>query len=97
MLEIRLQQNVLLFSGELNRDTVAVHWPFHLLNQCKGEVLFDLAEVSHVDTAGLAWLLQVLAMARAAGLTPKLQQMPIQLKKLAAVSDVLNLLPTVER
>lgn len=97
MLEIRLQQNVLLFSGELNRDTVAVHWPFHLLNQCKGEVLFDLAEVSHVDTAGLAWLLQVLAMARAADLTPKLQQMPIQLKKLAAVSDVLNLLPTVER
>jgi len=97
MLEIRLQQNVLLFSGKLNRDTVAVHWPFHLLNQCKGEVLFDLAEVSHVDTAGLAWLLQVLAVARATGLEPTLQEMPMQLKKLAAVSDVLNLLPTADR
>ncbi len=97
MLEIRLQQNVLLFSGELNRDTVAVHGPFHLLNQCKGAVLFDLAEVSHVDTAGLAWLLQVLAMARAAGLQPTLQEVPVQLRKLAVVSDVLNLLPMVER
>lgn len=97
MLEISLQQNVVRFSGDLNRDTVVAHWPLQLLNQLTGEVIFDLAAVGHVDTAGLAWVLQVLATARAAGIEPNLQAMPLQMQKLATVSDVIHLLPVVQQ
>ncbi len=93
MLEIRQQQQVLYFTGELNRETVVAHWPFKPLQQLQQQAIFDLAAIRHVDTAGLAWLLQVLAQAKAQSLQIRLAAVPTQLKSLAAVSDVLSLLP----
>lgn len=94
MLEIRQEQQILIFSGQLNRDTVVQFWPFKPLQLLQGTVVFDLAGLQHVDTAGLAWLIQVLSQAKAKSLQVHLRNMPAQLQSLAAVSDVLNLLPT---
>lgn len=94
MLEIRQDQQVLLFSGELNRDTVVQFWPFKPMQTLQGQTVFDLAGLKHVDTAGLAWLIQILAQAKAKSLQVQLRGMPEQMRSLAMVSDVVNLLPT---
>jgi phospholipid transport system transporter-binding protein len=94
MLEIRQEQQVLLFSGELNRDSVVQFWPFKPLQSLPQQAVFDLAGLKHVDTAGLAWLIQVLAQAKAKSIQVELRGMPAQLHSLASVSDVLSLLPT---
>jgi phospholipid transport system transporter-binding protein len=94
MLEIRQEQQVLRFSGELNRDTVVQFWPFKPLQSLQGSAVFDLAALKHVDTAGLAWLIQVLSQAKAKSLQVQLRGMPAQMHSLATVSDVLGLLPT---
>jgi phospholipid transport system transporter-binding protein len=93
MLNITKQAEVITFTGELNRDTVVNFWPFTLLKNMSGEVTFDFAALAHVDTAGLAWLLQQLGQAKNANIQVKLRNTPQQLKSLALVSDVFALLP----
>ncbi|SEA09092.1 STAS domain-containing protein [Alkalimonas amylolytica] len=93
MLNIEQQQQRLLFSGVLDRNTLLAFWPFRLLNSLSGDVVFDLSQLQSIDTAGLAWLLKQLALARQAGLVVQLQHVPEQMRSLAKVSDVLELLP----
>jgi phospholipid transport system transporter-binding protein len=93
MLNIAKQDGVITFTGELNRDTVVNFWPFTLLKNVSGELIFDLTALEHVDTAGLAWLLQQLGQAKNANIQVKLRNTPQQLKSLALVSDVFALLP----
>lgn len=93
MLNIEQQQQRLLFSGVLDRNTLLTFWPFRQLNHLSGEVVFDLSQLQTIDTAGLAWLLKQLALARQAGLVVQLQHVPEQMLSLAKVSDVLELLP----
>ncbi|MEE2001825.1 STAS domain-containing protein [Alkalimonas sp. MEB108] len=93
MLNIEQQQQRLLFSGVLDRNTLLAFWPFRQLNRLSGEVVFDLSQLQTIDTAGLAWLLKQLALARQAGLVVQLQHVPEQMRSLAKVSDVLELLP----
>lgn len=94
MLEIKQEGSTVLFSGELNCNTVVKHWPFKLLATLPKQAEFNLGQLRHVDTAGLAWLLQQLAQANKQGISLRFSQMPVQLHNLAAVSDVLPLLPT---
>jgi phospholipid transport system transporter-binding protein len=94
MLEIKQNGAVLQFSGELNCQTVVEHWPFKLLATMPKQATFDLGGLQHVDTAGLAWLIQQLAKAKQLGISLKFEQIPAQLRSLASVSDVLALLPT---
>lgn len=94
MLEIKQNGAVLQFVGELNCHTVVAHWPFKLLATMPKQAAFDLGGLQHVDTAGLAWLIQQMAKAKQLGINLKFQQMPEQLRSLASVSDVLALLPT---
>ncbi|MCC5826131.1 STAS domain-containing protein [Alkalimonas sp.] len=93
MLNIEQQQQRLIFSGVLDRNTLLAFWPFRLLNSLSGDVVFDLSQLQSIDTAGLAWLLKQLALARQAGLVVQLQHVPEQMRSLAKVSDVLELLP----
>lgn len=93
MLDIHLTGHQLTFSGELDCHTVVAHWPFKLLEKLPAVAEFDLAGLQHVDTAGLAWLLQQLAQANQRGIKVSLLNMPQQLQSLATVSDVLPLLP----
>jgi phospholipid transport system transporter-binding protein len=52
----------------------------------------DLADVKKVDTAGLAWLLKVMAQAGQSGQTVQLNAIPSQLLDLAQISGVEQLL-----
>ncbi len=93
MLNIAKQDGVITFTGELNRDTVVNFWPFTLLKNVSGELIFDLTALEHVDTAGLAWLLQQLGQAKNANIQVKLRNTPQQLNSWALVIDVFALLP----
>lgn len=93
MLRIEQQQQRLVFSGSLDRTSLLAYWPFKPLNRMSGQVIFDLKQLSVIDTAGLAWLLKQLALARQGGLVVQLQHVPSQLRSLAEVTDVLPLLP----
>ncbi|WP_445768147.1 STAS domain-containing protein [Rheinheimera sp.] len=92
-LRIERQGDSLNFTGTLNRDTLMLYSPFVLLNDCRGDVRFDLAALDNIDTAGLAWLLQQLAAAKQQGLTIALCNVPKQLLSLADVTAVRPLLP----
>lgn len=94
MLNIELNGAVVEFQGELNCHTVVAYWPFKLLAKLPKQTVFNLAALQHVDTAGLAWLIKQLALAKQQGITVTLSQMPAQLRSLATVSDVVGLLPT---
>ena len=93
MFNIHQQGDTIRFVGQLNRDTVIAHCPFALLKNLKGVVAFDLAELSHVDTAGLAWILQQVSIAGAQNLQVQIRNLPTQLESLAKVTDVMTLLP----
>ena len=83
---------VFLLSGELNRNTVNSCWPTSLsdlLHSSKGQTpLIDLAGVSDADTAGLAWLLNLLRDAKKQNITLKLKNVPETIINLAKISDV---------
>ncbi|MCH8536505.1 MAG: STAS domain-containing protein [Alkalimonas sp.] len=93
MLRIEQEQQRLVFSGTLDRTSLLAYWPFKLLSRMSGQVVFDFNQLSSIDTAGLAWLLKQLALARQGGLVVQLQHVPSQLRSLAEVTDVLPLLP----
>lgn len=81
-------------SGVLNRDTVMNIWPARDKGfKQHSEVFLDLAKVTHVDTAGLAWLVNLVADCRALNVALKLSNIPQTLIKLAKISDVEGLLP----
>lgn len=96
MLKIELQQQRLMIAGVLDRNTLLNYWPLTLLKNVSGEVTFDFSQLESIDTAGLAWLLKQVALAKQAGLMVQLQHVPPQLRSLAQVSDVLELLPINE-
>ncbi|MEN3160281.1 STAS domain-containing protein [Alkalimonas sp. NCh-2] len=96
MLKIELQQQRLMIEGVLDRNTLLNYWPLTLLKNVSGEVTFDFSQLESIDTAGLAWLLKQVALAKQAGLMVQLQHVPPQLRSLAQVSDVLELLPINE-
>lgn len=95
-LSIVKQDGSVHFTGSLNRDTLMLYSPFTLLNNSSGTVHFDLAGLDAIDTAGLAWVIQQLAVAKSNGVTVKLCNVPPQLLSLADVSAVRPLLPVIE-
>lgn len=92
-LNIVKQNQWLRFTGVLNRDTLMLYSPFTLLNETSGEIQFDFAKLTAIDTAGLAWLLQQLAQAKQRGVVIALCNVPKQLLSLADVTAVRPLLP----
>jgi len=61
---VRRDGDALRFSGALDRPAVAALWA-QALPLAGGVVRFDLAEVGHVDSAGLAMLAELAARAEA--------------------------------
>jgi phospholipid transport system transporter-binding protein len=83
-----------LLSGILNRDTVMNNWSLRDKGFAQEtQVTLDLAGVSQVDTAGLAWLVNLVAECRSLKIPLKLSNVPTTLVKLAKISDVEALLP----
>lgn len=58
-----------------------------------GQVTFDLAAVERTDSAGLALLVSLLREARASGTTLQFANIPDQLRSLARLSGIDDLLP----
>jgi phospholipid transport system transporter-binding protein len=86
-----------LLSGELNRNTVNSCWRnsiSDLLNSSKGETpVIDFAGISQADTAGLAWLLNLLRDANKQNISFTLDNVPETIINLAKISDVDGFLP----
>lgn len=95
-LTIEQQNQTLVFSGKLDRDTLMVYSPFALLNTLSGKVTFDFSALTNVDSAGLAWLIQQLARARTMNLQIEIKKVPAQLLSLAKVSAVTTILPIID-
>ena len=57
------------------------------------EVRIDLAGVTRSDSAGLALLVEWLRLAQKQGVTLQFHNLPVQLREIARISDLLPLLP----
>lgn len=88
---------LLLLSGDLDRLNVAGIWPNRLaeLKKAAGKqpVILDLKQLAHVDTAGLAWLINLLRDCLVQDVHFTLINVPQTLINLAKISDVEELLP----
>lgn len=92
------QQGCFVLAGELNRHTVVKGWPernkdFQQVAKNNQPIKIDLSGVSHIDTAGLAWLVDMIAEQKKQGLSISLLNCTDSLLKLAKISDVHSLLP----
>ncbi|MGS2721366.1 STAS domain-containing protein [Paraglaciecola aestuariivivens] len=94
MTKLSLTQNAqghIVLSGDLNRHTVPTIPNLPLASNKVAnaqECLIDLQDIQHVDTAGLAWLINGLKQARALGISCQLKGLPKTLLNLAKISDV---------
>lgn len=95
-LTINQQDQTIVFSGKLDRDTLMMYSPFALLNRLSGKVTFDFSALTNVDSAGLAWLIQQIARARTMNLQIEITKVPAQLLSLAKVSAVTTILPIID-
>ena len=81
-------------SGELTRHTVMQVTNKELKNLYRHNLVeFDFSQVTHVDTAGLAWLFLVLEQATKHSCQLTFQGLPKKLDKLIELSGVQGLLP----
>jgi len=90
------EQNIYRIDGELNMQTVpavAGELAELISSMNGGELTFDLGGVTRSDSAGVALLVD--AMQLAAGKTIRLHfsQLPQQMKEIAGISGLLEILP----
>lgn len=85
--------------GDLNRNTVTSAWKSSLSDlgakqgtSSKELPIVDLLEVQDVDTAGLAWLVNLLKQSKQQNIQFQLKNVPVTLINLAKISDVDNFL-----
>ncbi|MFT5161517.1 MAG: phospholipid transport system transporter-binding protein [Alteromonadaceae bacterium] len=94
--DFTIEDCTISLSGKVDRHTVPLLIRGIDLNRmCKDHFSIDFTAVSSVDTAGLAWLLKVMAQGRQAGQVVELKSVPAQLMSLARISDVEPLLNSV--
>lgn len=85
--------------GELNMQTVpAVSQELEkLFSGLKStRITFDLASISRSDSAGVALLVDLMQQAKQAELTLSLSHLPSQMKAIAGISGLLEILPITE-
>lgn len=84
----------IFFQGELTRDTINLGFERKTLNLFSTSSLaIDLESVSHIDTAGLAWLLMMVEKAKQKKCQLIIQKPPKNLLNLAKLSAVDGFLP----
>ena len=82
--------------GELNNQTVPdISKQLHtLISAVEGKnITLDLALVSRSDSAGVALLVEVMQLAKSANLTLLFTNLPQQMKDIAGLSGLLEILP----
>ena len=90
------ESGIYAIDGELNMQTVPTvskQLP-ELISQIEGENLtLDLAAVSRSDSAGVALMVEVMQLAKSANLSLHFSNLPQQMKDIAGVSGLLDILP----
>ncbi|GAC35635.1 STAS domain-containing protein [Paraglaciecola polaris] len=87
-----------ILKGRLNRETIPSFWP-NSLQQLKNAtssqkpLILDFGHVDHIDTAGLAWLINLIRDARGQNIQFSVVNPPETLLNLAKISDVDGFLP----
>ncbi len=94
MIDVQQAEQKAIISGALTRATItrAFDKKYRQLVDDK-EVIIDLAKVSKIDTAGLAWILMLVELAAQNTCKITLINLPEDLLKLAKLSAVDTLLP----
>lgn len=94
MIEVQQSEHKAVISGVLTRATItrAFDKKYRKLVDDK-KVTIDLAKVSKIDTAGLAWILMLVELAAHNTCKMVLINLPEDLLKLAKLSAVDTLLP----
>jgi len=89
MTAIRLENECLFVSGELNFETVmrVLSESLPLLAQCK-QWQFNFSEVSEANSAAIALMLEWLKYAKQQGKPISFGQLPLQLNSIATVLGV---------
>lgn len=94
LLSIKANNNQLVVSGELTREQVSRDFEkrsYQMISEsCP---VINLAQVSIVDTAGLAWLLAMLERAGEQNINLQFAEIPAKLENLAKLSGVAGFLP----
>ena len=91
---LKISSDVSKVTGELTRQTViqiSKKSIKQLISQSRS--ILNLQEISHIDTAGLAWLFSVLEQANKAGCQLTFSHIPAKLTKLISLSGVDGFLP----
>lgn len=89
---ISLDGKNLIVKGDLDRYSLADK-SLYQFPKAVGELSVNLSEVTTVDTAGMAFILELLAYYEANSTEVKISYLPEQLIALAQISNVLELLP----
>ena len=91
-MSMSVQDQVLTVTGDLDRFVLGntKHYQFPAVS---GDVTVDLAKVTSVDTAGLAWVLKLVCFYKSRQQAVLISNEPQQLIALASISNALNLLP----
>tara|TARA_R110000744_G_scaffold144161_1_gene256252 strand:- start:24 stop:320 length:297 start_codon:yes stop_codon:yes gene_type:complete len=94
MIDVQQAEQKAIFSGALTRATItrAFDKKYRKLVDSK-RIVLDLAKVSQIDTAGLAWILLLIELAASKACDISLVNLPDDLIKLAKLSAVDTLLP----
>ncbi len=93
-IDISIKASELIFTGELTRNTISPSFEKKSAQLITNEQnVFNLAAVSKIDTAGLAWLLLMLEQAGKRAIKLKFIHIPDELTKLAKLSAVDSFLP----
>lgn len=95
------QQELYTIEGELNMQTVPdasiqLSGLIRSLDSEAENVTFDLALISRSDSAGVAFLVDAMQLANAAKLTLLFTNLPQQMKDIAGISGLLDILPLAE-
>ncbi|WP_166423379.1 STAS domain-containing protein [Paraglaciecola sp. 20A4] len=84
--------------GKLNRETIPNFWPNSVQQLASAKssnqpLVLDLTNIEHIDTAGLAWLINLIRDTKAQDIKFHLVNPPETLLNLAKISDVEAFLP----
>lgn len=93
---IKKEQGLYVIEGELNMQTVP-----NLSQQLVGlfpqieesNITMDFASVTRSDSAGVALLVEIIQLAKLANLNLSFTGLPQQMQDIAALSDLLEILP----
>lgn len=88
--------NKLVFRGDLTRDTVMPVWTQqseHIRHLSEKTIHLDMGAVQQVDTAGLAFVIELAKLCQQLKVTLALHNTPEGLVNLAKLSNVESILP----